>query len=107
MHPNLANRQAGRPTGFAHPLSVCFSQDPHETNDLAATEPELLESLKRRLQELIPTGLNQTQQVLYLYAPELTTCGANRTGPPCSTWDAAFVEMLKRNGGWLGPFLEE
>ena len=81
-------------------------EDPNETNDLAASQPQLLASLRSRLDELIPTGLNQTQQVLYAFVPSLTSCGANSTGPPCSTWNAAFVEMLQRNKGWLGPYLD-
>lgn len=81
-------------------------KDPHETSDLAQSMPERLDTLKRRYIELRQTHLDQ-----YWLAPYVVECAAghahNSTSEPCKKWGDAFINMLKRNKGIMGPFLED
>ena len=107
--------------------------DPHETTDLAATMPAKLQELKSRYQELAKTRLDQDYVAYffdacgacggYMPCPNTTTAGSDYRhmgsglAPPppppvprgvlalCRRWSDAFITMLQRNDGHLGPYL--
>lgn len=77
-----------------------IQEDPAETKDLAQAMPELLESMKKRLVELSKTALDQTSVVV-----ETSQCEHRIPGVSFCPAPKEFVDMLKRNGGYLGPWL--
>merc|ERR1712066_302933 len=69
-------------------------EDPHETKDLAKSEPVVLERMKRRYLELKATALDQR-------TPLETV--VNRTKLYQKNW----IQMLQRNKGFIGPWCND
>jgi len=77
-----------------------IQEDPGETKDLAQEMPDLLASMKDRLEELSETILDQRAMVAASKQCEVHVPGDSSCAAP-----SAYMDMLKRNGGYVGPWV--
>ena len=66
-------------------------EDPHETRDIAAELPDVLESLKQRYLELKKDGIEQRIPL-------------SRMAAATKKYTGNYVKMLQQNRGFIGPW---